>query len=416
MPPKATKKDKEKDKAQPAASGLNAELDKELAEAKMLNLVKFADEACDMSVEVFKTGFPQLDYVLHRKKLGCPLGRDVEIFSKDPEMGKTSLGLQLLAAAQRVKLRTAIDDVERTITDELLAMYGIVTDPKQSDVYAARVMCKEKKVLPAEVHLDTILAVSNIFDVILVDSIAALEKADDLAKSCGDNEGVGGVSKKMSAFCRKNVAKRATIIWINQTRMKVGPAGPAGPGTVTTGGRAMPFYASVRLVLTPAGMDWKIKQGEDVIGMKIKVFTDKNKVSPQFQFANLTYLFGKGFSSHYDYYELALKLGAVQKSSSWISFEIPERLVEIPDVAKQLLENQLKDWAKEKGWKLTVDGGEKKLVVPKRLVKTQGALGFVEQMELDAELFDAVRLTVDGTDVVDEEVTAAAQDAEEPAA
>jgi recombination protein RecA len=116
------------------------------------------------------------------------------------------------------------------------------------------------------------------------------------------------------------VAKRATVVWINQTRQVVGGYSPAGQGPryATMGGRALPFFGSIRLDLSVIE---KLKDSkEDVYAMKVKVYTQKNKVSPQYKSAVLTYVMGEGFSVIYDYFDVALKMKVIDKKGSWYIF------------------------------------------------------------------------------------------------
>jgi recombination protein RecA len=338
---------------------INEALEKELATHKLTNLVKLADNFCDMSVNCVSTGLPQLDFILHPQKRGFPLGRDIEIYSREPEVGKTSLAMHLLAAAQKEHMRVAAADIERTMTDELFKLVQIVTDPfEDPSIYALRLMRTEDDSIPAEQWLEYVKTLSKLFDLIVVDSVAALEKKADMEKDVDDAKGVGGVSKLLSEFTRSNITKRAAVIWINQTRQKIGGYSPNGAVQYgTTGGRALPFFTSIRLELS---MVEKLKVGEnDPFGMKIKVFTAKNKIAPPFRTCLLTYLFDKGFSQHYDYFELAEKVGAIEKSGSWLSF---------------------KDF------------------------RIQGKMNFVTAMEEKPELFQAIKTIVDGEDVVEEEI------------
>src|ERR1700741_4617522 len=111
----------------------NAQLDAELSQFDFGDMLDTVENITDMSVNCTPTGFPQLDVILHRDLKGLPHGRDIEIFSKEPEVGKTSLGLQILQHWQSLGKRTCLIDVERTITIEFLNQLGIVTakeDPK----------------------------------------------------------------------------------------------------------------------------------------------------------------------------------------------------------------------------------------------------------------------------------------------
>src|SRR6266404_3950214 len=134
---------------------LNAELRKELSQYDFGDMLELAENVTDMSVSCVPTGFPQLDVILHRELKGLPCGRDIEIFSKEPEVGKTSLGLQILKHWQSVGKRTLVIDVERTITIEFLNQLGIITTEDDPNVVATRIS-RPSDALSAEEVLDIV--------------------------------------------------------------------------------------------------------------------------------------------------------------------------------------------------------------------------------------------------------------------
>ena len=353
---------KQKAEVESESLNVNDQLEKELSELGLGNMVKLAENFCDMDVECIPTGFPQLDFILHAKLHGIPRGRDIEIYSRDPELGKTSLALEFLKAFQRASLRTCYDDVEKTMTLQYLKDQGIQVDPAADPArYAVRLMRHEKEAIPAEVWLDTLRKLSNVMDIVAVDSVAALEKKANLDKAPGETNIVGGLSLLLSEFYKKNVSKKASIIWINQMRTKIGAYSPTGSTPLdTTGGKAIKFYSSIRLELSYADKIKEHKDG-DPIGMKIKVFTSKNKVSPQWRQCVMSYIFGFGFSPLWDYMELAQKLGVIEKKGSWLRFG---------------------DW------------------------KSQGPLNFHNMMRDQPDLFKQIKLMVDGEDAVASENSA----------
>lgn len=326
---------------------LNVQLDADLAKYDFGDMLELAENITDMSVNCTATGFPQLDVILHRVLKGLPHGRDIEIFSKEPEVGKTSLGLQILQHWQSLGKRTLIIDVERTITIEFLNQLGIVTSTQDPEIPAVRIS-RPTDGLSAEQVLDLIKDAANVFDLIVVDSIGAMDIKANLEKDADENNKIGAMALLLSNFLKRNVAKRATVIWINQTRQIVGGYNPTGQVRYSTmGGRALPFFGSIRLDLSIVE---KLKDSnEDVYAMKIKVYTQKNKVSPQYKSAILTYVMGEGFSIHYDYFDMALKLGIIQKRTGWYQF------------------------------------GD---------VKVQGDLNFYSRMKSNPDLFDAIKNSI----------------------
>jgi len=297
---------------------LNAEFNKELAGFDFGDMLDLAENITDMSVSCTSTGFPQLDVVLHTQLKGLPHGRDIEVFSKEPEVGKTSLGLQILQHWQGLGKRTLIIDVERTITVEFLTQLGIVTTEDDPNIIATRVS-RPADAMTAEQVLDLVKKASNVFDLIVVDSIGAMDIKANLEKEADENAKIGAMALLLSNFLKKNVAKRATVIWINQTRQIVGGYNPTGQIRYSTmGGRALPFFGSIRLDLSVVE---KLKDSEEnVYALKVKVYTQKNKVSPQFKQAMLTYVMGEGFSVYYDYFDMGLKLNVIQKKGGWYQY------------------------------------------------------------------------------------------------
>ena len=351
-------------------------LRQELASRK-LTLVKLVDDLDDMSVTCIPTRYPQVNVCMRTINGGIPMGRDVEIFSKEPELGKTSIGLDFIADAQATGLRVAVFDLERTITKDFLQQRGVITDPNQDPTkYAVFMVRYEDETIPAEDILETLHQLSKCFDVILVDSVAALEAKADLAKEAGEEGRLGGVSKMLSAFLRRNAAKRACVIWINQTRMKTGPMG----GYTTTGGRGLPFWASIRICLNMAFPNYKVEDStKNVIATRVEFSVDKNKIGPQFRKTILTYILGLGFSVEWDYLEMALSTGVVKKGGAWFSIELPKVPKVIDAETKAVLQEE----------------------IPAGEFKRQGQLAFVRAMREKEHplLMETIRKAVDGEDV-----------------
>jgi len=231
----------------------------------------------------------------------------------------TSLALEIIRSFQVQGLRTAVIDVERTLTVEYLHTCGIITDPKVDPTkYALRIV-RPEEAMCAEQILDLIQSTSNIFDLVVIDSVAAMDLKANLEKTADEPNRMGGIAKNLSDFFRKNVMKRACVVWVNQTRQAIGGYNPTGNIRYTTmGGRAMPFFASIRMELS---LVEKVKGANDeVFAYKVKVFTAKNKVSVQWKTATLTYVMGEGFSTTYDYLDLGLKMGVIEKKGAWLMF------------------------------------------------------------------------------------------------
>lgn len=314
-------------KAALSAVGLDAEFQAELAKSGIAGIFKKIPDRSDMSVECVSTGLPRLDKILHSEKLGWPRGRDIEIYSKVPEVGKTTLGLDILRSAQAQGLKTAIVDIENTITDEYLIEQRIILDPDVNpDVYVpylAKAYDPDTGTpLSAEDMLNAIGAISKIADLVLVDSMPGLAKKADLEKDANDPTAPGGIGKLMFEHIRRNLKKKATVIWINQARVQIGGYNPTGNTRYkTAGGDAVPFFGSIRLELALVEkMKRTVGKEEDIYGVKVDVFTAKNKISPPYRHVLLTYLNGRGFDPIWDLFESAKKAEVIAKSGSWLSF------------------------------------------------------------------------------------------------
>lgn len=302
--------------------GLDEAFKAELAELGLGGFFRNVLEREDMNVEVTSTGLSRLDFILHAKKLGLARGRRIEVFSKDPEVGKTSLSLQIGAFWQSLGMKVVIVDIEDTITEDYLIELGYVLNPDPDSgihpIYVAKGFNEETgEVLSAEEIADKVGAISRIVDLVIIDSIAALAKRADLEKDTGDST-MGGIGKILYEHCRKNTHVRATSIWINQALPQIGVFSPAGIKYKTSGGNAIPFFASIRLELR---LVEKLKgKDDDIYGVVIDVHTMKNKVSPPYKHVKLTYLNGEGFSPTWDLFEAAMVAKVLEKKGSWISF------------------------------------------------------------------------------------------------
>lgn len=308
------------------APGLDSAFEKELAEAGLSGFFRKVIDREDMDVEVLTTGLPRLDAILHAKKLGLAKSRRVEIFSRDPEVGKTSLALQIGVNWQKAGMKVAIVDIEDTITEDYLVELGYTLDPTTESgmfpPYVAKGFDEESgEVLSAEEITDKVGIISRIVDLVIIDSIAALAKRADLEKEPGEAT-MGGIGKILYEHCRKNTHVRATSIWINQALPQIGVFSPNGIKYKTSGGNAIPFFASIRLELRLVEKLKKSKDGdEDIYGVVIDIFSAKNKVSPPYKHVKMTYLNGEGFSSIYDSFEAALTSKVIEKSGSWFSLD-----------------------------------------------------------------------------------------------
>jgi recombination protein RecA len=284
-------------------------------------MVKTADEAMDMEVETISTSFPQLDRILRPVRGGIPRGKHMEVYSRREQCGKTSLMVQIAASCQRQGFTTNLGDVEGSQTKSFHHAMGLSTDPNHPTLCSPLMLGISDTQYSAEQYLNAIKEMSAIVDFIGVDSVAALDSAANLAKDADEAKGMGGIAKLLGENIRNNLRAKATIMWLNQSRQKVGAFSPTG-GTVycQPGGMAIGFFSTVRLELSQIEK-LKAPGTEDPIGFKTQIFTAKNRLGPPFRNCKLNYVFGEGFSALWDYMDMGIKLGVITKSGSWYNFE-----------------------------------------------------------------------------------------------
>lgn len=308
----------------------NQKLEQELAEAGLDGSVRTIDDIPENDIQCTSTSLPQLDLILHSKKLGLAEGRDLEIHSDDSEVGKTSVALQIASAWQRAGKRVAICDIAGTITTPYMQDRGLITVKSQLPEGACLPYWVETEAegggpKAAEEILGMLAGTSDkpglvdIMDLIIVDDVPCLIQASDLEKDADEAQRTGGIAQHLTQHMRKTTHKRATVLWINQRREKMARGMPGmPPKKISMGGGAIPFWSSIRLTLS------RVQKLEDskkeTYGMKVKFYTEKNKTSPPFKAVDLTYLDDEGFSSLYDYYTLAQKLGIITKSGNKIVY------------------------------------------------------------------------------------------------
>lgn len=279
-------------------------------------------ERPETAVDTIPTGSISLDMALGVG--GYPKGRIIEIFGPESS-GKTTLALTAIAEAQKRGGRAAFVDAEHAIDPVYAKKLGVNID---------ELILSQPDNGEQALEIVEMLAHSNAIDLIIVDSVAALVPQAELDGMMADNQ-VGLQARLMSKAMRKLAAvlnkSNCTVIFINQLREKVGIA--YGNPEVTSGGRALKFYASVRIDIRRSEA---IKVGESIIGNMVKIKIVKNKVAPPFITSEIELLFGQGFSKTGEVLDKATDLGLIKKMGSWYELE-GTRLGQGRDNAKDYL-------------------------------------------------------------------------------
>ena len=305
----------DKDKALEAAK---AQIERQFGKGSIMRL----GDKPNVRASVISTGSLALDIALGTG--GLPRGRIVEIYGPESS-GKTTLALHCIAEAQHLGGKVAIIDAEHAIDPEYAARLG---------VNIGELLISQPDTGEQALEICETLIRSGAIDVVAIDSVAALVPKAELDGDMGDSH-MGLQARLMSQALRKLtgiVHKSNTIlIFINQIREKIGIV--FGNPETTTGGRALKFYASVRIEVKRTD---SVKQGAEIIGNIVTAKVVKNKVAPPFKKAQFDIIFGHGISKTGDLLDLAVANGIVNKSGSWFNYG-EQKLGQGRETAKQIL-------------------------------------------------------------------------------
>ena len=286
------------------------------------SIMRLGQRGAIAQIEFISTGSISIDYALGVG--GLPRGRVIEIFGPESS-GKTTLALQVIAEAQKTGGMAAFVDAEHALDAQYAQKLGVdlenllVSQPDNGE---------------QALEIVEVLIRSNSVDVVVVDSVAALVPKAEIEGEMGEAQ-MGLQARLMSQALRKLTGvvskSKTTLIFINQLREKIGVM--FGNPETTTGGRALKFYASVRIDIRRIA---SIKDGDQVVGGRTRVKVVKNKVAPPFREAEFDIMYGEGISREGDLLDLAVEKRIVEKSGAWFAYS-GDRLGQGRENAKQFL-------------------------------------------------------------------------------
>ena len=318
---KGMEKEMEKEDKLKALDAALSQIEKQYGKGTVMRL---GDPSARMNVETIPTGSLSLDIALGLG--GIPKGRIIEIYGPESS-GKTTVTLHMIAEVQKRGGIAGFIDAEHALDPVYAKNIGVNID----DLYISQPDNGEQAM-----EITETMVRSGAMDIVVVDSVAALVPKAEIDGDMGDSH-VGLQARLMSQALRKLTAviskSNCTVVFINQLREKIGVM--FGNPETTTGGRALKFYASVRLDVRRVEA---LKQGGEVIGNRTKVKVVKNKVAPPFKEAEFDIMFGEGISMVGDILDLATSVNIVNKSGAWYAYK-GEKIGQGRENAKQYLKD-----------------------------------------------------------------------------
>ncbi|MEZ0344774.1 MAG: recombinase RecA [Caldimicrobium sp.] len=289
-------------------------------------IMKLGEQEKKVEVSVIPTGSLALDIATGIG--GIPRGRITEIFGAEAS-GKTTLALHMVAEAQKLGGVAAYIDAEHALDVNYARKLGVNVD---------ELLISQPDTGEQALEIAEVLARSGAVDIIVVDSVAALVPKAELEGEM-DEQQVGLQARLMSKAMRKltaAIAKTNTaVVFINQTRMKIGGFSFGGPQETTPGGMALKFFATMRIEIRRIQ---SIKEGQETLGNRAKVKIVKNKLAPPFKEAEFDIYFGEGISREAELIDLGLAFGIIERSGSWYAYE-GERLGQGKENARRFLKD-----------------------------------------------------------------------------
>jgi recombination protein RecA len=289
--------------------------------------MKLGQKGAAMKIDVIPTGSIAFDLALGIG--GFPRGRVVEIYGPEAT-GKTTLALHVIAESQKRGGQAAFIDAEHALAPNYAARIGVDVD---------NLLISQPDFGEQGLEIAEVLVRSGAVDVVVVDSVAALVPKAELEGEMGDAH-MGLQARLMSQALRKLTAmvsrSKTCFIFINQIREKIGFF--LGNPETTTGGRALKFYASLRIDIRRMTA---IKDGESIVGNRVKVKIVKNKMAPPFRDAEFDIIYGEGISREGDLVDMGTNLGLIEKTGTWYSYK-GERIGQGRDNVKRLLKENAK--------------------------------------------------------------------------